>query len=219
MKNFEEISKNIGTILAPDSTKNKLTSALNRKQRIVDTQRLIWKKRVELDNQAYYDSLYNFSQDVVGALAEINKEAECILGILKKLNPGTSSHDADLLANAKWFRLNTECEPLVISDDRDLLTCGHLISSFFGLALGLLSAFEILRIMGSSEQLSKYCHHYSLNENLNSINSPWSKEDLEKELSNILKKGKIACHPSPQGCNLTPLKRIMRLRHIKKPKS
>lgn len=199
-----------GVLLASNRTSDSLLAKLRRKRNIIPRQVGFWRMRVISDNEAYLKVLNAFSSDIQETLANIKNEAKHMLGILQKLNQGTSLNDADLLANAKWIRLNTDYEPLVITDDRDLLTCGHLISSFFGLTLGFLSCFEVLRLLELDKPLIEYCNHYELTEKLKNLSHNWSKLDLETEISNLLQKGKIACHPCPRGRDTNPLRKIKR---------
>jgi len=162
------------------------------------------------DNAAYLKVLNDFSGDIQDTIANIENETKLVLEILHTLSQGISFEDADLLANAMWIRLNTDFEPLVITDDRDLLFYGHLLSSFFGITLGFLSCFEVLRLLELDGPLIDYCQHYELPEDLKDLYHNWSKLDLETAISDLLRKGKIACHPCPRGRDTTPLKKIKR---------
>ena len=186
----------MGLILATNCTENRVLESIGRMRAITSEQAVVWKTRVREDNKAYLSIIGQFSHDISATIAEIDKETGLTLGVLQKLDPGGSWDDVNLIANARWIRGNAKLEPFIISDDRDLLTCGHILSSFFGLTLGFLSSFEILRLMELDEPFVRYCSHYSLSKDLASITSTWSKEALEREICDVMRKSKIACHPS-----------------------
>lgn len=196
ISSLEEIEKKLGKILATNSVTNTVLESIGRIRTISSKQLVVWKARVTKDNEAYLNILGESSYDILRTLAEIENETRSLLKILHKLDQGASWHDVDLITNGRWIRLNTEFEPLIISDDRDLLTCGHILSSFLGLTLGFLSSFEILRLMELNDSFIKYCGHYGLNGHLGSINNTWSKEALEREVTNAMRKARIACHPN-----------------------
>ena len=199
-----------GKLLASNRVADSLFSKLRRMKRVLPRQAGFWRIRVKNDNIAYLEVLNDFSDDIHDTIASIEDEAKLVLDVLHKLNQGISFNDADLLANAQWIRLNTDFDPLVITEDRDLLTCGHLLSSFFGMTLGFLSCFEVLRLLELDGPLIDYCKHYELPEDLKNLHHSWSKLELEKGISNLLRKGKIACHPCPRRRDTTPLKKIKR---------
>lgn len=199
----------MGKILATNRTTNTVLESIRKMRTISAQQLLVWKTRVTEDNKAYLNVLGESSYDIPTTIAEIEDETERVLEVLHKLDQGASRNDVDLMTNARWIRLNTKFEPLIISDDRDLLTCGHILSSFFGLTLSFLSSFEILRLMELDEPFIRYCKYYTLSEDLGSINNTWSKEALEIGISNAMRKARIACHPSPRGTG-SLLRKIIR---------
>lgn len=199
---MEKIEEQLGKIIVTNPITTKVLESIRIMRKISPRQFIVWNTRVRADNEAYLNILGESSYDIPATIAEIENETKTLLKVLRKLNEGTSWNDVNLMANARWIRLNTKFEPLVISDDRDLLTCGHILSSFFGLILGFLSSFEILRLMELDEPLNKYCNHYTLNEDPGNFTNKWSKEALEAEISGVMRKAKIACHPSFRGTSV-----------------
>jgi hypothetical protein len=193
---LEKIGDDLGTILATNRIENSVLEAIRRMKTITSQQSVVWKTRVREDNKAYLDMLGEFSHDISATIDEIENETEWMLEVLKKLDQGASRNDVDLIANASYIRINTRYEPVIITDDRDLLTCGHILSSFFGLTLGFLSGFEILRIMGLDDPFIRYCKYYMLNQDMGSIRNTWSRRALEEEISKAMRQAKIACHPN-----------------------
>jgi len=210
VSHLEKIQQKLGKLLATNRVADKVLGKLKRK-RVIDSRELvIWKTKIAIDNQTYIDFLQAFSQDSTQTIERITQETESLLQILQKLDQGTSFDDANLLANARWIRLNTKCEPLIISDDRDFLTCAHVISSFFGLTIGFLSSFELLRLVELDEPFMKCCSYFGLSDKLLGVEDSWSKAALETEISKALRKARIACHPSPRRRGTKALKIIRR---------
>jgi len=207
---IEEIQQRLGKIFATNSIANSVLEKLERKRDVDSRELVVWKTKIALDNHAYVDFLAEFSYDSNQTIAQIEHETKSLLKILHKLDQGASYNDANLLANARWIRLNTKHEPLIISDDRDLLTCAHVLSSFFGLTLGFLSSFEVLRLAELDEPFTRCCSHFGLSQSLAGIEYEWSKAALETEISSALRKARIACHPSPRAEGTKALKIIRR---------
>lgn len=196
---METIEEELGKIIITNPIATEVLERIRTMRTLSSQQLMVWKTRVREDNEAYLNILRESSCDIPTTIAEIKNETKTVLEVLRKLNQGVSWSDVNLITNARWIRLNTKFEPVVISDDRDLLTCGQILSSFFGLILGFLSSFEILRLVELDEPFIKYCNYYTLSEDLGSINNTWSKEALKTEISNVMREAKIACHPSLRG--------------------
>jgi hypothetical protein len=198
---LETIEKKIGKLLTPNLVESSLSEKLGRKK--LDSMTLIaWKKKLAIDNSAYHEFIQEFSEDWGASLAEIDTDTEFLLPIAKKLCEGISKVDVSLLANARWIRSRSEYEPLILSDDSDLLASTHALSSFFGISLGCLSAFEMLRLIKEEEPITKCCNYFDINEGFAGLDQVWSQSALEKSIGKFLKKGKIGCHVN---------KRIMQL--------
>lgn len=195
---LEKVGEELGRILAPNRIESKVLESI-RRMRISSQQSIVWKTRVKEDNKNYLNLLGQFTHDIPMTLFMIENETKTLLKLLNKLDEGASEDDVDLMSNAKWIRLNTTFEPMIITDDRDLLTCGHIISSFFGLTIGFLSGFEVFRLLNLDNAFIEYCKYYRLGEDLDNASNSWSKEELELKISNVLKKARIACHPSLSG--------------------
>lgn len=196
ISSLEDIGEKLGTILATNRITDTVLKGIRRIRNISSANLMIWNTKVRKDNAEYLKILGETPYDLSAILAKIEDEANLMLRVLHKLDQGASLDDVDLITNARWIRLNTRFEPLIITDDRDLLTCGHILSSFFGLTLGFLSSFEILRLMELDEPLIRYCGSYNLNTDLGNIDNTWSKKTLERNVSSVMKKARIACHPN-----------------------
>lgn len=196
---LEYVERKLGRILATNRIESSMLDSMKRMARLSSSQLLVWKTKVKGDNDAYLQVLEESSEDVSETIGQIQNETKAMLDILQKLDAGASHDDADLITNSKWIRQNTRFEPLIITEDRDLLTCGHILTSFFGLTLGFLSCFELMRLLELEEPFLKYCKYYELGEDFGCLDDEWLKETLETSVSNGLRKAKIGCHPSPRG--------------------
>lgn len=205
---LENAEKELGPIIATDRIKDMTIETIKRMHKLAPEDRIVWRTRLEGDNGKYGAILEDSAPDLGETLRSIAVISDRILAVLHKLDPGASVDDADLIANARWIRSKTDRETIVVSDDRDLLTCGHVISSFFGTLLGFLSTFEFLRLSGLTELLSQYCEYYSLQTGTGPIEQVWSKEDLEASITSAMRKARLACHPNLRSHD--PLSRITR---------
>jgi uncharacterized protein YkuJ len=195
VSSFEKAEERLGKLLTTDNIAEKVLGSLNDK-RLSSQQLIVWKAKISNDNQIYHEVLGEVSGDLAATAKEIEEETHFLLKVFKKIDAGMSFDDADLVANAKWIRTNTRFEPLIVTDDRDLLTCGHALSLFFGLALGFLSAYEVLRLSDLGELIPEYCRHYALRGNVRAFEKRWSKVELQNELTEAMRKSKLACHPT-----------------------
>jgi hypothetical protein len=205
---LEKVEKTIGKILVSNDVAEKVVNSIKRMPDLSPKQFIVWKTQVRRDNDAYLEILADSSNDLSEVSKQVKEETDMILGVLQKLDAGASKDDVEIIAISKWVRQNTLFEPLIVTEDRDLLTCGHIITSFFGLVLGFLSCFELMRLAGLNEPLARYCEYYEIESECKPIESKWLKATLEAEISSSLKKAKIACHPSPRG--IRPLQVIRR---------
>lgn len=192
---MEKAEERLGKLLVTDNLAKSVLESPKYK-RLLSEQLIVWKTKILDDNQAYHEILGEASADLVATTKEIEEETHFILKIFKKIDAGMSFDDVDLIANAKWIRTNTRFEPLTVTDDRDLLTCGHALSLFFGLNLGFLSAYEVLRLSELDELIPQYCRYYELKSNVRAIEKTWSKVELQNEITEAMRKSKIACHPT-----------------------
>jgi hypothetical protein len=192
---LEEMAERIGKILATDYTAAEVMESIKKNRKLLPEQSFLWRTKVDLDNKIYQDILAQ-PHDLARALREIEEGVVSIKEVLHKIEPGASYEDILLISTARWIRRNTDFEPFIISDDRDLLTCGHMVSSFFGLSLGFLSGFELLRLMNRHDSFKKYCEHYELNSQVGSVETKWLKEPLVESLEDVVRASKVAFHPT-----------------------
>ena len=193
---LERIAKKLGRFVMPNAVYMNVDDAITSDDRLKGFEKAAWKKKVELDNKAYVKFLFKFSRtdDLNQVLDEIEADTRALVKFLRKIVPGISETDASLLANAQWVRSKSHYEPLILTDDEDLLASTHLVSSFFGLSLGCFSSFEMLRLSEIEELYSVCTLHYGLKCDLKGMDEAWPKEELEKNLSSLLKKNMISCH-------------------------
>lgn len=192
---LEHIGSKIGVFLATDSVASNMQDEL-RKSRSLDWQELMaWNAKIALDNEIYHTFVKRFSGgDLNATLADIETETKSLRQVLQKLDAGISTVDTSLLANARWIRSRTHYEPFILTDDGDLLASGHVLASFFGISLGCLSSFEAIRLTDLDEHLEECCKHFNLEGNYESLSHTWTQPDLEKCVSEVLRKGKLSCH-------------------------
>jgi hypothetical protein len=81
-----------------------------------------------------------------------------------------------------------------LSDDSDLLASAHVLASFFGISFGCFSSFEALRLAEVNEHFDECCGYLELPSKYDDFSKKWSNADLEKCVSEVLKKGKLSCH-------------------------
>jgi hypothetical protein len=191
---LEEIETKIGKFLATNLVASNILDKLNGKRKMNWQELLVWKTKLSIDNEAYREFVERFSGDWGATITEIETETESLLQVFQKLDAGISKVDASLLANARWIRSKSHYEPLILTDDSDLLASGHVLASFFGISLGCLSSFEALRLTRTDEPLSNCCKYFKIEGDFAGLDRSWSKKDLEINISKVLKKGKLACH-------------------------
>jgi len=196
ISSLENIEEKLGTILATNRTTDVVLKRIRRIRNMTSPKLMVWNAKVRKDNAEYLKILGKTPYDLSAIVADIESETNLMLRVLHKLDQGASLDDVDLIANARWIRQNTKFEPIIVTDDRDLLTCGHSLSSFFGLALGFLSSFEILRLVKLNKPFIRYCSYYALSTDLGNLDDAWSRQTLEREVSGVMKKARIACHPN-----------------------
>ncbi len=186
----------MGKVLAPNLVESNMQFKIRKNRKLDAMSTIAWKQKIALDNNAYVQFIKGISLDWEASLAEIDADTDFLLGLIKKIDAGVSKVDASLLANARWIRGRSPFEPLVLTDDGDLLSSAHMLSSFFGISLGFLSTFEALRLAKIESPLSECCRYFGIKGGFGSLTNAWTKQALESSLSTFLKKGKITCHPN-----------------------
>ena len=201
---LEEIEGRLGNLLTPNQIANNLFRKLQGKRNMDPREKEAWNAKIGIDNESYIKFISSFSNDPSAILAQISAETKSLHVTLLKLNAGISEEDTCLLANAQWIRSNGDYEPIIITDDSDLLTSAHALSSFFGISLGFLSSFEVLRLTEIKEPFPKCCKYLELsgNDNFAGLEYSWSQKELKTSIVNTLKKGKITYHPNNRIMNL-----------------
>jgi len=196
IREFEKLEKCIGPIIAINSTYDSMLKKLERYS-LETVQNLLWKKILDINNEDFWRILRKNSPNLTETCDLIEERCKCFLKVIKKIDQGTSKEDVSLVANAQWIRSNTSFEPVVVTEDRDLLTTCHFISSYYGLTIGFLSVFEILRLAELNLALPEYYRNIGI-ESLEPgmIDPDISRRDLEEEISKLMKKSKISCHPT-----------------------
>jgi hypothetical protein len=193
---LERMARKIGRFITPDPVYSSINDKIDLSTKLRGFQKGAWKTKLYIDHKAYTSFLAKFSgnPDWNSVLELIDQDTAELVEFLRIINAGTSVTDANLIANAQWIRSKSLYEPLILTDDEDLLTSAHVVSSFFGISLGCLSSYEALRLAKIDEPYRKCCQYYGIKESVRGIDQTWSRDDLEREISLLLKKGKLACH-------------------------
>lgn len=207
---FDVINEKFDSVVITNITADNLAEKIRKKIKIDQRKRIVWNTRIKMDSEEYFKLLSKINPEVSLSLSYISEDAKRLRKILKKLDQGTSFEDAYLFASAKYIQKYINVQPIIVANDRDLLTSGNLLSSFFSLSIGFFSCFELLQFIESDQNLSTYCKKHKVSAGLEKIYDKWPKKDLEKELSKLLRLGQLSCHPSPQGRGSIPLRLIKR---------
>ena len=198
---LEKIESIFGNLMIQNSIADNLYQKLN-SSRLKSSQIVVWKTKIGIDNQYYNEFMQSYATDDTDPFKSIKENAINLSLMIHKIDKGISPDDSTVFGTAQWIRQNTDYEPIIISDDTDLLTWGQMISSFFGVTIIFLSSSELFRLADLEGPFEKCCRHFDieLREN-NEFNQSWSKEELKANLSSAINKGRLACHPNTKLIN------------------
>lgn len=192
---IETVEQRLGSVIATNEIADSILRWLRRP--LSSELIIVWKQRVTSDNVRYLEMTQQYSLKKNQARADIKRYTKTLFGLLQTLDRGVSLTDVSLLANAQWIGLNTPFEPVVVTEDRDLLGFGHIVSSCLGLPLGFLSLFEVLRSTGMEHILPLYFRHCDIPlTTAIEMRHPFSRGDLERDINALTRKTKIAFHPT-----------------------
>jgi len=183
----------VGCLITTSSILDQLEeSELPRLEKPLDA---IWRSSLDQIRDRYFKML-SMKGDLALALEEIRLLAQAISDNISSLNSKLDGTDIELLATAIWIRRHLTMEPIIISDDRDLLRAGHLFASFFGLVPSVLSSFELLRLAKDDLNVGPLCAQFSLA----SPSCRYTREfqvpgNLLEEIQLIARAGFLSCHP------------------------
>lgn len=203
IRHLELIEREIGPLFLTNSVASKINDKIPSISS--DPQVIIpWRNKVQRDNCNYFSFLSNINEDVQGLLDKISEYQKYIKQILNKFDGGsTSCEDLEIFANAVWIGLNTSSMPFVLTDDKDLLGFGHLVASYLGFPVVMLSIYEILVIAQDFDALPRYCKFWKLPlpERIRSA-CPFPINKFGKDYQLFVKNTKIGFHPTWAGSDL-----------------
>jgi len=193
----QKVEKEIGHVTATDIIANKMIERIPKIRSLSSKSIILWKTKVTVDNDRYHKLIKRYSACIDTTYTFIVNDAKNLLRLLHAFDKGASFDDVDILANARWIGLNTPFAPLIVTEDRDLLGFGHMISSYLGLPIAFLSVFEVLRLANIQHAMLAYFEYYNLPlKTTIQIGEQISAKKFEAEISNLVRKAKIAFHPT-----------------------
>jgi len=195
VSDMELIEKKFGAIIATNEIADNILKWLRRT--LSSPYIIVWSKTIKSDNDKYLKLVQKYSPEITQTFSSIKSDTKNLLKLLHTFDKGASFTDVSLLANARWIGLNTPFEPVIVTEDRDLLGFGHIISSYLGLPFSFLSLFEILRTTDMQHTLPSYFQYCKIPlKTAIEIGQHFSPKDLERDINALVRKTKIAFHPT-----------------------
>jgi hypothetical protein len=189
---LETIEDSIAPIVISDSVYTSMIKKLAPLDIVVRTgwTTALWIRRQRLENLLALER-----RDPFKSLDEIKVLCSEILPIIHQFSPAVSETDGSLIAAAYWIRARTRIEPVLVTEDRGMLFACHLVSSYFGIALGVLSIFELMRLAGNEDYVAAYCEHYDTNPPRLTYPLAASRGKVSEEIGRLLSDAKLSTHP------------------------
>ena len=187
---MEFVGNNLAVILTTDTIANRLEPRLNTMGKPLDA---IWREKLWTITTNYHRMLLEKGES--NALEEINVIRSTISECVTAFNPKVDKMELELFAAAIWLRKRLEVEPILVSDDGDVLRACHLLSSFFGLTLSVLSSFELLRLAGNDSHVEAVCNHFSIGKPVCRLDANPKAAQIVDEVNQLARMGFLAIHP------------------------
>lgn len=196
-KEFDNIEDQFGFILTTNSVTEELLSLIAGSRGLEPLQKEIWSNRVKSCNKSLENVLSVSGLETNEIFRSISDDAVRLLRVIKGINPRVDIQDAEVLATAAWIRAKTDYEPLILSDDKDLLCSSHMISSFFGLCLTILSGYELLRLCKIDSALGDYCDHFTMDPPAyTDLIHVSSNTRMQDQIWKLMGRTKVSLHPA-----------------------
>ena len=186
----EVVGNNLGTILTTDTIVNHLESQLRTVKKPLDA---IWREKLWTITSDYHQMLLKHADS--DAPDEIEAIRRMVSGHVTAFNPKVDRMELELFAAAIWLRRRLKVEPILVSDDGDVLRACHLLSSFFGLVLSVISSYELLRLAGNDSHVEALCSHYQITKPTCRLGVESKSAELVEEVNRLARKGFLAIHP------------------------
>jgi hypothetical protein len=162
--------------------------------RLSPPQAAIWRDALHIMKKRYIRQL-TAGKNYISADAEISHIAKEMTTRIRSLSAKVDRQEIQLLAAATWLRKNSLVEPIVVSDDGDVLRACHLFASFFGLVISVLSSFEVLRLSKETGLMINFCDHFSLDPPISRfIGTFESSGKFVGEVDTFAKRGFLSMH-------------------------
>lgn len=209
IKEFEQVEAFTGEILSVTSQIDKIKKAIKEKTR---GEYILWVSKIDygpIELVNIWREIYGGPPDYYQIVSEIEDAEKEIKSTINMIDSGISQEDLEVIGTAIWLGELTNKIVTILSDDRDLLTSGHLICSYRGKKVHFVSTYELLMKMEWTDMAECYLDHFDipseqiLSDNLNST-------QLESNLNLLIKKARLGFHPSLRNRSVSILSLISR---------
>jgi len=196
---LDKIDENIGTIVLSDIMYDFFNNIIKDNVHNV-IQRDLWTRYLNKYNLYYYLILDMLEKQVrklpiQTIINEIDENNKIIRNIIKTYNSGISQYDSHLISFSHYLRKYTHFEPIIISEDSDILKDGNIICSYFGISHGFLSVYELVRILENKQDIEKYLSYKKIADEPINLFDVFKTQDLHRCVENLCKKGLLTYHP------------------------
>ncbi|MHA1336849.1 MAG: hypothetical protein ACTSPW_14115 [Promethearchaeota archaeon] len=197
---LDKIEKQIGKIcLGPEMYDKILKDIIKKRIKSVFI-RDIWKKNLCKYNEYYFKIIENISKNHSLFNDQIKKDIEelekMLYRVIKSFNNGFSKYDAKIMAYAFFIKKYSNYEPIIVSDDGDILVHANIISSYFGKTFIFLSIFELLRILNCKEIILKYIKNKDIDDlQLLNMEQIPKRSKYQTDLIKLCNKTLLSSHP------------------------
>jgi hypothetical protein len=155
----------------------------------------VWKLRVFNDGQRYRTAISAYQAG--NADVELSQYEERYSRAIHLLNGAAAPDDCAIVAFAAWVSERLGVGAVVVTDDSDLLSAGHLLASYLGASFGVKSVFDVLKECNMDSAMTKYCRYTSVADDF------WyrpggevTSETFQAYLTQLARKAKLAMHPN-----------------------
>ena len=199
LKILDEIESKIGSIIVSNTMYEKYIDVVKNHENSAII-RDIWRRYLQTYNYFFNLIIDKLEHNILylprnTILKDINENNIDIRNIIKMYNSGISKFDSWLIALSHFIKINTNFDPIIISEDSDLLLHGNCISNFFGLCNSFLSIYEALKILNFGNSVEDYLKFRKINGQEYHYNTISKKGEFSELINELSKRNYIAYHP------------------------